>query len=114
MAIVEARTKIKGKHYEISVDLDEALKIKSNHGDIKSALQSAQIYHDLKKATIASQIDLRDAFGTIDVYEIAKQIIQKGEVQKTQEFREEEREKKIKQVVALILKNAVDQHGKPY
>jgi len=90
MPNVEARLKVKGKQYEISVDLDEALKIKNNAGDITTALQSPQIYYDLRKGTIASNSDLQDAFSTTDPYEIAKKIIQKGEVQKTQEYRDEE------------------------
>ena len=113
MAKVEARIKIKGKHYEIHVDLDEALKLKAGAGNIMSALDSPNIFYDLRKGTIASQSDLKEAFGTTDVYEIAKKIIISGEVQKTQEFREEEKEKKIRQVINLLLKNAVDQHGKP-
>src|SRR3989344_6227866 len=114
MVNVEARLKVKGKHFEINVDLNEALKIKLGQGDITIALQSQNIFYDLKKGTIASQSDLKEAFGTIDIYAIAKQIITKGEVQKTQEFRDSEREKKINQVVALIVKNATDQHGRPY
>lgn len=114
MPIVEARIKVKGKHYEISVDLEEALKIKNDKGNITTALQSPQVFYDLKKGNIASQSDLKDAFDTTDVYEIAKQIIQKGEVQKTQDYREEEREKKIRQVISLILRNATDQHSRPY
>jgi ribosome maturation protein SDO1 len=114
MPNVEARIKAKGKHFEIFVDLDEALKVKNGTGNVQSALQSQNIFYDIKKGTIASQQDLRDAFGTTDLYEIAKQIMTKGEVQKTQEFRDEEREKKIRQVVAIILKNATDQHGRPY
>lgn len=114
MPNVEARLKVKGKQYEISVDLDEALKIKNNAGDITTALQSPQIYYDLRKGTIASNSDLQDAFSTTDPYEIAKKIIQKGEVQKTQEYRDEEREKKVKQVINLIVTNATDQNGRPY
>ncbi|MBU0467242.1 MAG: ribosome assembly factor SBDS [Nanoarchaeota archaeon] len=113
MTNVEARIRIKEKHYEINVDLNEALKVKSGEGNITLALQSPQIYYDLKKGTVASQSDLQSAFGTIDIYEIAKQIIQKGEVQKTQEYRDEEREKKIKQVISLLLQNATDQNSRP-
>lgn len=114
MANVEARIKVKGKSYEISVDLDEALKVKNGQGNISSALQTQEIYHDIKKGTRVPKDELITAFGTTDVYQIATQIIQKGEVQKTQEFRDEEKEKKIKQVVQLIIKNATDQHGRPY
>jgi ribosome maturation protein SDO1 len=114
MPNVEARIRLKGKHYEISVDLDEALKVKAGKGNVNSALQTPNIFYDLKKGTLVSQKDLMEAFGTSDVYEVAKKIILSGEVQKTQEYRDEEREKKIKQVVSLIIKNATDQHGKPY
>jgi len=114
MVNVEARVRVKGKHFEIMVDLDEALKVKNAQGDITQALQSNNVFYDLKKGTIASQSDLKDAFGTIELYEVAKKIILSGEVQKTQDFRDEEREKKVKQVVSLIVKNATDQHGRPY
>ena len=114
MAKVEARIKVKGKHFEIYVDLDEALKVRDGKGDITIALDSPNIFYDIKKGTIASQTDLQNAFNTTSIYEIAKIIITKGEVQKTQEFREEEREKKIKQVINILQKNASDQHGRPF
>lgn len=114
MVNVEAKIKVKGKHYETHVDLDEALKVKAGKGNITSALISNSIYYDAKKGNVASRADLIDAFGTDDVHEVAKQIILKGEVQKTQEFRDEQKEMKIKQVITLIIKNAVDQHGRPY
>jgi ribosome maturation protein SDO1 len=114
MPNVEARIRLKGKHYEINVDLEEALKVKKGEGNISSALQSPQIFYDLKKGTIASQADLQEAFKTKDIYEVAKQIIQKGEVQKTQEFRDEEKEKKVRQIISLLLQNATDQNDRPY
>src|SRR3989344_4211393 len=114
MAIVTARIKVKGKNFETHVNLDEALKVKAGNGDIISALVSNGIFYDAHKANTASKADLEDAFGTNNIHEIAKIIIQKGEVQKTQEFRENEKDAKVKQVVQLILRNAVDQHGRPY
>ena len=114
MVNVTARIKAKGKDFEISVDLDEALKVREGKGNIITALQTPKIFYDLKKGTAASSSDLQNSFNTIDIYEIAMQIITIGEVQKTQEFRDAEREARIKQVINLIIKNAVDQHGKPY
>ena|SRR3989338_1430667 len=114
MPNVTARTKVKGKHFEVHVDLDEALKVKAGKGDILSALDTPSVYTDIKKGHVAPQKELIDAFGTSDVYEIAKKIIMTGEVQKTQEFRDTERENRIKQVINLLLKNAVDQNGRPY
>ena len=114
MPKVTARIKIKGKQFEIHVDLDEALKIKTGKGDILAALDTPSVYTDLKKGHVAPQKELLDAFGTADIYEIARKIIASGEVQKTQEFRDTERENRIKQVITLLLKNAVDQNGRPY
>ena len=115
MPNVTARMKVKGKHYEIHVDLDESLKIKAGKGgDILAALDTPQVYSDLKKGQVAPQKELLDAFGTADIAEIAKKIILSGEVQKTQEFRDTERENRIKQVITLVIRNAVDQNGRPY
>jgi len=114
MTQVLARIKAKGKHFEISVNLDEALKFKQGKADISQALVAPKIFSDLKKGIAASNSELSECFGTIDAYEVAKHIILKGEVQKTQEFRDTERENKIKQLINLVLKNAVDQHGHPY
>jgi len=114
MPNVEARLKVKGKQYEISVDVDEALKVKNGEGNVSAALNSNAVYYDLHKGTAASQDDLQDAFGTTDLHEVAKQIMEKGEIQKPQEYRDAEREARVKQVVDLILRNAVDQNGNPY
>jgi ribosome maturation protein SDO1 len=114
MAQVTAKIKLNGKHFEILVDLDEALKVQKGTGDIMSAVVSKEVYHELSKGTKVSNIDLEQAFGTTDFYEVCTKIIIKGEVQKTQEFRDAEREARIKQVINLILKNCSDQNGRPY
>jgi ribosome maturation protein SDO1 len=114
MPKVVARTKVKGKHFEIEVDLDEALKVKAGKGDITRALEFPRIFLDMKKGNVAKESDLMDAFGTKDAYQIATKIVSSGEIQKTQEFRESEREVKVKRVIDLILRNAVDQNGRPY
>lgn len=114
MPKVTARIKVKGKPYEIRVDLDEALKVKAGKGNIMAALDTDKVFSDIKKGTIAPAADLTSAFNTTDIYQIAAKIIASGEVQKTQEFRDTERENRIKQVITLIIKNAVDQNGRPY
>ena len=53
MANVTARIKIKNKHYEIMVNLDDALKFKQGKGDIMYALDSDAVYYDLNKGTRA-------------------------------------------------------------
>jgi len=114
MPKVTARTKVKGKHFEIEVDLDEALKIKAGKGDVMRALEFPRIFTDMKKGNVAKEADLVECFETKEPYEVARKIIISGEVQKTQDFRDAERDNKIKQVVNLIIRNAVDQNGRPY
>jgi len=114
MQRVTARKKVNGKHFEIDVDLDEAMKVKAGKADIMAALITPHVFMDLKKGLKASEKDLMDAFGTKDAIEVAKKIIASGEIQKTQEFREEMKDVKVKQVIDLIMKNASDQNGRPY
>jgi ribosome maturation protein SDO1 len=115
MPYVEARLKVKGKHFEISVDFDEAMKIKTaKGGDIVRALNSDAIYHDLKKAEAVPKLILENCFNTSDLHIIAAEIIKRGEILKPQEFREAERENKIKRIIGMILRNAVDQKGRPF
>lgn len=114
MVIVVARIKVKGKQYEISVDFDEAMKVRQGTGNLSSALNSTGIYLDVKKGNAAPNSELVSAFGTSDVNVIALQIIKSGEIQKPQEYRDAEREARIKRLIDLVVRNASDQHGKPY
>jgi ribosome maturation protein SDO1 len=74
-----------------------------------------RIFTDIKKGDAASEKDLKEAFGTIDVLEIGKKIVKDGEVLTTQEHRDEEKEKKFRQVVDFISMNAINpQTGNPH
>ncbi len=109
-----ARIKKAGKHFEILVDLDEAMKFKKGQTDSIEA-QGDRVFTDSKKGETPPQASLEEAFGTTDVNEIAKEIVKKGEVQETQDYRDEEREKKKKQVVDFLVKNAIDpKTGNPH
>ena len=111
-----ARLKVASKHYETMVDLDEAMKVKKGDSeDITSAWRDTNVYHDLKKGMKVSNEDLTTAFGTTELNPIVLRIIKKGEIQLTQEHRDESREAKIKQVVDWFVRNAVDaKSGRPF
>ncbi len=109
-----ARIKRAGKNFEIIVDLDEALKFRKGLGNSPGA-ESDKIFTDLKKGFIAPQNELKAAFGTADSDEIIRKIVKDGEILTTQEYRDEEREKRIKQVIDFLTKNAVDpKTGNPH
>ncbi|MFZ1970979.1 MAG: ribosome assembly factor SBDS [Candidatus Nanoarchaeia archaeon] len=114
MTDTTARIKKAGKNFEIVVDLDEALKFKKGLGTSPGA-QSDRIFKDIKKGLAASQDDLKSCFGTTDSSKIIADIVKSGEILTTQEYRDEEREKKIKQVIDFLTKNAIDpKTGNPH
>lgn len=109
-----AKIKKLGKYFEITVDLNDALKFKK--GEISYVEAGGdRVFRDIKKGEVASSSELEDAFKTSDINEIAKKIVKEGEIQLTQEFRDEEREKKIKKVVDFLATNAIDSKtGRPH
>mgnify|MGYP001599223373 FL=1 len=108
-----ARIKKTGKNFEIIVDMDNALKFRKGLSNFIEA-EGDKIFTDSKKGLAASNSDLMQAFGTNDLGAIAQIIVKKGEVLVTQEHRDEEKDKKIKQVIDFIVTNSVDQNGRPY
>jgi ribosome maturation protein SDO1 len=114
MTQTTARLDKKGKHFEILVDLEDAMKFK--RGEVSSIIaESDIIFRDIKKGERAPTSDIESAFGTTDVNEIIPKIVKDGEILTTQEFRDAEQEKKFKQVVDFLSKNAIDpQSGNPH
>ena len=114
MTRTTARIKQKGEPFEIFVEMEDALKFKK--GQIASIeSEDGRVYKDIKKGDVASVKDLENAFGTSDPWEIAKKIVKDGEVLVTQEFRDEEREKRVKQVVDFLSRNTINpQTGNPH
>lgn len=109
-----ARIKKAGKNFEIIVDLDNALSFKKGKISYIEA-EGDKIFSDSKKGNIASSSDLQASFGTTNLNEVVAKIVKEGEVLVTQEFRDEEREKKIKQVVDFLSVNSVDpKTGNPH
>jgi len=109
MSDVIARIKIKGKNYEILVDVDKALKLKKGELiNISEVLSMDNIFYDSKKGLHVSESDLQEAFGTSDIMKAAEKIVKQGEVQIPQEYRDSERETKKKKVVDFLARNSVD------
>ena len=116
MADVIARIKMNGKNFEILVDVDKALGFrKTGAGAVGEILAIDAIFSDSKKGMHSSEKDLMDAFKTKDINAISEKIIKQGEIQLPTEFKEKQREGKIKQVIEFIVKNAVDPRtDRPY
>ena len=115
MTQTTARIKQSGKHFEIIVDLDKALKFKKGESSSVDFLEIDRIFTDSKKGLKAPEKDVAEAFGTEDLNSVAGKIVKNGEILLTQEFREEAKDNKIKQVVDFLSRNAIDPRtGNPH
>ena len=109
-----ARIKQGGKNFEIKVNLDKALIFKKGESSSADFLEMDKVFYDSKKGLTASTSDLKQAFGTDDINKVSEKIVKNGEVLVTKEYRDEEKEKKFKQVVDFLTNNASDpQTGNP-
>ena len=110
-----ARIKQAGKNFEIMVDLDKALMFKKSGGSSIDFLEADTIFTDSKKGNVASTSDLKEAFGTENKEEVSERIVKNGEILLTQEHRDGEKDKKLKQVVDYFVINAIDPRtGNPF
>lgn len=114
MTNTTARITRNGKHFEVLVSLEDAMKFRKGESSFIQN-ESDFIFTDIKKGNKASSAELEIAFGTSDENEILKKIVKDGEVEVSQDFRDAEQEKKFKQVVEFLVTNAVDsQTGNPH
>ena len=106
---VIARLKVHGQNFEILVDCNNAIALREGKNiELKGVLAAMKIFTDSKKGLVASESAMKQVFESSDVEEVAKQIIKKGEIQLTSEYRENLREIKRKQIVNIIHRNGVD------
>ena len=109
MTDTTARLRVGSLIFETMVDLDNALKLKRGMPiDINEVIRDQTVYTDLKKGLKAGSGDLKKAFGTDNFQEVVGKIVKKGEIEVTQEHRDAETERRRKQVVDFLIKNAVD------
>ncbi len=106
---VIARLRRGGEEYEVLVDPYLARDLKEGKEvNFEELLAAEEIFKDAKKGERASSEELRKAFGTDDIYDVARRIILEGEVQITAEQRKEMLEAKRKQIITFISRNTID------
>ena len=109
---VIARLSTHGTNFEVLVDPDLTLALRSGEDvDIREVLAVEKIFKDSKKGEKASEELMQEIFGTTNPLEVAEKIIRKGEIQVTTEQRRRLREDRLKQIVTLISRRAVDPHS---
>jgi len=113
---VTARFEKAGEKFEVLVKPDAVQKIRDGKDiDLLRELAIDEIFRDAHKGSKASEEKMIEFFGTTDPLAVAKQIIQRGEIQLTTEQRRQMLEAKRKQIVQYIAANAVNpQTGAPH
>jgi ribosome maturation protein SDO1 len=76
--------------------------------NIENVLAVDQIFYDFKKGLKVSSQDLKDAFGTDNIRQVAEKIIKSGEIVVPSEYRKKEQDIKVRQVIDFLLRNALD------
>ncbi|MBI4153148.1 ribosome assembly factor SBDS [Candidatus Woesearchaeota archaeon] len=109
-----ARLKKGGEVFEIDVDPELAMKFKKGDAsvDIHDVLKAERIFSDTQKGLVASSSTMKDLFGTDNVLDVARIIIQKGEIQLTSEYRQELRDAKKRRIISIIHTNGIDPRTK--
>ena len=113
---VIARWETHGSRFEVLVDPEAVQQIKDGKEiDLADKLALDQVFRDAKKGDKVSEEFLEKTFHTRDLVTIAREIIQKGEVQVTTDQRHQLQELKRRQIVATIARNAMNpQTGAPH
>lgn len=116
MTQVPAKLTIKGKRFEILVDVDKAIQFKQGKPvSMANVVATEFVFTDLKKGLKASEADLVASFGSSDINVVAERIIKNGEINIPQEYRDKAQEDKLKQVVDFLTRNAQDPStGRPH
>ncbi|MCL2296401.1 MAG: ribosome assembly factor SBDS [Methanomassiliicoccaceae archaeon] len=108
-----ARLESHGETFEILLDpavmnfLKQGKKV-----NIIDFLAVEDVFKNSSKGIRPAEEKIKEVFGTSDISEIAKRIIEKGEVQMTAEQRKEMLEAKRHQVVSYIAANAINPQTK--
>lgn len=113
---VIARIERGGEKFEVLVKPDAVQRIRDGHDvDVLANIAIDQVFRDAHKGTRASSEKMQELLGTDDPVEVARILIQKGEIQLTTEQRRQMQAKKRRQVIQYISANAINpQTGTPH
>lgn len=111
-----ARLRVGNKTFETMVNLENAIKMRKGMPvSVNEIIADNAIYYEVKKGLRAANDELMKAFATTEFNAIVEKMVKKGEIETTQEFRDEALETKKKQIVEFYLRNAVDARtNRPY
>ncbi len=113
---IVARLRKQGLKFEVLVDSEKYINYRDGKlEDVSEIFIGDGIFSDIRKAQRAKESDLKKVFGTTDFLEIARVIVERGEVQMTAEERARLVEQKRRRIVDMISRRCIDpKTGKPH
>jgi ribosome maturation protein SDO1 len=107
---VTARLESHGARFEVLVDPDAALAIKRGEfdGDIEDVIAARDVFENASRGDRPAESDVETVFETTDPLEIIPEVIERGEIQITAEQRREMLERKERELIDRIARNAVN------
>jgi ribosome maturation protein SDO1 len=107
---VTARLESHGHRFEVLVDPDAALAIDRGEfdGELEDVIAAEDVFEDASRGDRPPESALEEVFETTDPLEIIPQVIRQGEIQITAEQRREMQERKHRQLIQQIARNAVN------
>ncbi len=106
---ITAKLESHGETFEILLDPKVFDLIKQGKTfDIVDYMAVEEVFKNASKGTKPAEDKVKEAFGTDDIAEIAKKIVEKGEIQITAEQRKEMLEAKRQQIITYIAANAIN------
>jgi len=107
---VTARLESHGARFEVLVDPDAALAIKRREfeGELEDVIAAEDVFEDASRGDRPAEADLEEVFETTDPLEIIPEVIERGDIQITAEQRREMQERKRRQLINTIARNAVN------
>ena len=106
---ITAKLESHGETFEILLDPKVVDLVKQGKEfDIVEYMAVEEVFKNASKGTKPAEDKIKEAFGTDDIGEIARKIVEKGEIHITAEQRKEMLEAKKQQVIAFIAANAIN------
>lgn len=110
---ITAKLESHGETFEILLDPAVFDLIKQGKQfDIVEYMAVEDVFKNANKGTRPAEDKIKEAFGTEDIGEIARKIVEKGEIQITAEQRKEMLEAKKHQIITYIAANAINPQTK--
>lgn len=114
--VATVRLQRKGKRFELACYRNKVMSWRNKlETDIKEVLQIDTVFTNVSKGMLASSKDLMDAFGTTDQMKVCQEILEKGEMQVSEQERGALYETVFRDIASIVADKTVNPNNNiPY